>query len=88
MNDEHTLRIKELEAENEKLRRGLDIYQRERDRYKNNNPSVTGYYFLSGGHGAVDNNMLPQFVRICPAYGCAWEQVYERTDRTISYEGS
>jgi len=32
--------------------------------------------------------MLPQFVTICPAYGAGWEQVYEKTDRTISLEGS
>jgi len=49
---------------------------------------MTGAYFLSGGHGNVDSNMLPEYVRIVPAYGCAWEQVYVKTDRTISYEGS
>ena len=81
-------RIAELEAENDKLRKGLDIYQRERDRFKHNKPEVTGVYFLSGGYGEVDTNMLPQFVRIVPAYGCAWEQIYEKTDKTISYEGS
>jgi hypothetical protein len=32
--------------------------------------------------------MLPQFVEICPAYGCAWVKIYEDTGRTISYEGS
>ena len=31
-------RIAELEAENDKLRKGLDIYQRERDRFKHNKP--------------------------------------------------
>lgn len=81
-------KIAELEAENEKLRKGLEIYQRERDRFKHGNPEMSGAYFLSGGHGEADDNMLPQFVRIVPAYGCAWEQVYEKTDKTISYEGS
>lgn len=81
-------RIDMLEAENEKLRKGLEIYKRERERFKHNKPEMTGAYFLSGGYGEKDDNLLPQFVRIVPAYGCAWEQVYEKTDRTISYEGS
>ena len=81
-------KIAELEAENEKLRKGLEIYNRERERFKHSNPEMTGAYFLSGGYGETDDNMLPQFVRIVPAYGCAWEQVYVKTDKTISYEGS
>lgn len=81
-------RIEMLEAENEKLRKGLEIYQRERDRFKHNKPEITGDFFLTGGHGEEDDNMLPEYVRICPAYGCAWEQVYVKTDKTISYEGS
>jgi Fe-S cluster assembly scaffold protein SufB len=68
--------------------KALDIYKRERDRFRHAHPEMTGEYFLSGGYGETDGNMLPQFVRIVPAYGCAWEQIYERTDRTISYEGS
>lgn len=71
-----------------KLERALDVYKRERDRFRHAHPEITGEYFLSGGHGERDNNLLPQFVTIVPAYGCAWEQVYERTDRTVSYEGS
>jgi len=68
--------------------KALDIYKRERDRFKHNYPEITGEYFLAGGHGEVDDNLLPQFVSIVPAYGCAWEQVYEKTDRTFSLEGS
>jgi hypothetical protein len=68
--------------------KGLGLYQRERDRYRHAKPEITGAYFLSGGHGETDANMLPDFVRIVPAYGCAWEQVYQKTDRSISYEGS
>ena len=81
-------RIEDLEAENAKLRKGLELYQRERDRFKHTHPEMSGSYFLSGGHGDVDDNLLPQFVQIVPAYGCAWVQVYEKTDKTISYEGS
>jgi hypothetical protein len=70
------------------LRRALDLYERERARFRHAHPEMTGVYFLSGGHGIADDNELPQYVRICPAYGCNWEQVYEKTDRTISYEGA
>lgn len=81
-------RIEELEAENKKLRKGLDIYQRERDRYKHATPEMTGAYFLSGGHGPRDDNQMPQFVEVVPAYGCGWSMIYEYTGRTIMYEGS
>lgn len=68
--------------------KSLEIYHRERDRFRHAKPELTGEFFLTGGHGNKDGNMLPQFVTICPAYGCAWEQVYEKTARTITYEGS
>ena len=72
----------------EKLEKALEIYERERSRFKHSHPEITGAYFLTGGHGDRDNNELPQYVNICPAYGCAWEQIYERADKTITYEGS
>jgi len=79
-----------LEAadEIEKLRKALDIYERERDRFRHAKPEITGEYFLAGGHGERDANQLPQYVRICPAYGCAFEVVYEKTEKTVIYEGS
>lgn len=81
-------KIEMLENEVRHLRKALEIYERERDRFKHSNAEITGAYFLTGGHGEKDDNMLPEYVRICPAYGCAWEQVYVKTDKTISYEGS
>jgi hypothetical protein len=72
----------------EKLEKALSIYQRERDRFRHAHPEMTGEYFLAGGHGLKDDNQMPQFVEICPAYGCAWTMVYEDTGRKISYEGS
>ena len=81
-------RIEELEAENEKLLKALDIYERERNRFKHAKPEITGAYFLSGGHGPKDDNHMPQFVEVVPAYGCGWSMIYEDTGRTISYEGS
>lgn len=77
----------ELVEENARLRKALKIYGRERERFKHTYPEVTGAYFLTGGYGDIDSNQLPEYIRICPAYGCAWEQVYVKTDRTISYEG-
>ena len=87
MTTEHD-RIERLEAENKKLHRLLDLYERERDRFRHNKPEMTGAYFLSGGHGLKDDNQMPQFVEICPAYGCAWTMIYEDSGRTVSYEGS
>jgi hypothetical protein len=70
------------------LRKSLELYERERTRFRHSHPEMTGAYFLAGGHGLKDDNDLPQFVEICPAYGCAWVKVYEDTGQTISYEGS
>lgn len=81
-------RIDELEAENAKLRKALEIYERERARFRHAKPEMTGEYFLAGGHGPKDDNQMPQFVEIVPAYGCGWSMIYEDTGRTISYEGS
>lgn len=81
-------RIDELEIENEKLRKALDLYERERNRFKHAKPEMTGEYFLAGGYGPKDDNQMPQFVEIVPAYGCGWSMIYEDTGRTISYEGS
>lgn len=80
--------IEELKSTVEKLTKALAIYAKERERFQHTHPELTGAYFLTGGHGEKDANMLPRFVTICPAYGAAWLQVYEKTDRTISYEGS
>ena len=70
------------------LEKVIEIYERERERFRHAKPEITGEYFLAGGHGDIDSNMLPQFVRICPAYGAGWEQLYQKTDKTVSYEGS
>jgi hypothetical protein len=43
---------------------------------------------LAGVHGKTDENFLPKYIEISPAYGCAWVQIYEKTEKTISYEGS
>ena len=81
-------RIEELELKVKNLRKGIEIYERERNRYKHAHPEWSGAYFLAGGYGDEDDNHLPQFVEIVPAYGCGWSMIYEYTGRTISYEGS
>ena len=81
-------RIAELEEEVAKLHKALEIYERERARFRHAKPEMTGEYFLAGGHGPKDDNQMPQFVEIVPAYGCGWSMIYEDTGRTISYEGS
>lgn len=79
---------REAAEEIERLRKALDLYERERERFRHNAPEITGAYFLAGGHGEKDANQLPQYVRIVPAYGCAFEVVYQKTEKVISYEGS
>jgi hypothetical protein len=68
--------------------KALEVYKRERDRFRHAHPEITGAYFLAGGFGETDDNMLPQYVEIIPGYGAGWSQIYEKTDRTLSYEGS
>lgn len=80
--------VKELTTERDKLRKALDLYERERERFRHAHPEFTGDFFISGKLGEVDDNGLPDTIEVCPSYGCAWVQLYKKTDRTISYEGS
>ena len=43
-------------------------------------------YFICGEGGEKDSNNLPQQIHICPAYGCDWFQIYEKTDKTFGPE--
>lgn len=45
-------------------------------------------WFVCGEMGEKDQNGLPQYIDVCPAYGVGWYQVYEKTDRSVSTEGS
>lgn len=45
-------------------------------------------WFAWHGFGEKDRNGLPQYIEVVPAHGVGWTQVYERTERTISMEGS
>ena len=81
-------RIEMLENEVKNLRKALEIYERERNRFRHAKPEMTGEFFISGYHGPKDDNVMPQFIEICPAYGVGWVMIYEDTGRKISYEGS
>ncbi len=45
-------------------------------------------WFVCGELGEKDQNNLPKYIEVCPAYGVDWSQIYERTDRTIVGMGS
>lgn len=39
-------------------------------------------FFVSGESGTRDENGLPEYVHIVPAYGLDWHMMYKRTDKT------
>jgi len=80
--------MESLKKENASLLKALEIYQRERDRFRHAHPEISGSFYLAGRHGKTDENFLPEYIEISPAYGCGWVQIYEKTEKTISYEGS
>ena len=41
-----------------------------------------GSYFICGALGSIDENDLPDKLMICPAYGCDWSQIYEKSEKT------
>lgn len=43
-------------------------------------------YFICGEGGEKDRNNLPRQLHICPAFGCDWFQIYERSDKTFGPE--
>ena len=67
-----------------KLRNLVDIYNRIFTH--NLVPDKGFYYFMCGEGGTKDENNLPEKLFICPALGCDWFQVYERTDVTAGSE--
>ena len=45
-------------------------------------------WYVAGGYGEKDQNNLPKYIEVVPAWGVDWSHVYERTDRTIGGMGS
>jgi hypothetical protein len=70
-----------------KLERALELYERERIRFRHAKPEMTGAYFIAGESGNKDNNMLPDRISICPAYGCDWTIQYAKTEFSSAPEG-
>ena len=78
--------IHEAAAEIERLKEKCDRQAMVIRRiYPENFPDT---WFVGGELGEKDQNGLPKFIEVCPAYGVDWTQVYERTDRTIGGMGS
>jgi hypothetical protein len=75
-----TAAIREAAEYIKKLERGLELYERERTRFRHTHPEMTGAYFISGESGNKDRNMLPDRIHICPAYGCDWTVQYAKTE--------
>jgi hypothetical protein len=69
-----------------KLERSLDLYEQERIRFRHAKPEMTGAYFISGESGYKDDNLLPEYIWVCPAYGCGWSQRYVKTDKASGPE--
>lgn len=38
--------------------------------------------FISGISGTKDENNLPEYIHVVPAYGVDWHMMYQRTDKT------
>jgi hypothetical protein len=71
----------------ELLEKSIAAYSRERDRFAHTIPEISGEFFIAGQVGNIDQNYLPEYIEICPAYGAGWTQLYKRTDKTITSEG-
>jgi hypothetical protein len=77
-------RVAELEAEVEKYKTGYDAAMRIiKPAMPDKFPDT---YFICGEGGEKDKNNLPDKIHICPAYGCDWFQIYEKTDKTFGPE--
>lgn len=68
------------------LEKKIKVLERVEMFIKTSRPETSGYYFIAGALGEVDRNLLPKQLLICPAFGCDWMQVYERTERTTGPE--
>ena len=50
-------------------------------------PEMSGYYFICGYGGAVDDNGLPERLSVCPAMGVGWSVTYTKTSEVQNVEG-
>ena len=77
--------LEALEKENKDLKELIGKY---RVVIKSLAPHLFEHFYLAGAAGEVDQNGLPEFIEVCPAYGAGWTMLYQKTDRTISTEGA
>lgn len=76
--------LNDLRVEIERLNGLIEVYNKI---FTHNLVPDKGYfYFVCGEGGKKDKNNLPERLHVCPAYGCDWFQVYERTDKTAGTE--
>ena len=68
----------------EELETLLDKY---RVVFRSLHPHLGEHFFLCGKGGQEDQNGLPEFIEVCPAYGAGWSVTYQKTTRTHMTEG-
>lgn len=68
------------------LEKKLKLFEKVDTYLKTSYPDKSGHFFIAGKLGSVDQNLLPEELLICPAYGCDWMQIYKRTERTTGPE--
>lgn len=78
------LEVEAYEGELKKLRGLIEVYNKIFTH--NLVPDKGFHYFICGDGGEEDDNNLPERLYICPAYGCDWFQIYEKTNQTAGTE--
>lgn len=64
----------------DKLERGLQAYARIKVAMLSTNPEKSNYWFPCGEAGTKNDQGLPQYIDICPAYGADTWTRYSRTN--------
>lgn len=67
------------------LERKLKLLEKVDFVLKTSYPEKTGHYYMSGELGEKDDNGLPEYIQIVPAYGVDWHMLYKR-DRSFGPE--
>jgi hypothetical protein len=76
--------IKDLEAEIARLKQKCDMQAMILRRLTPENHPDT--LFITGIAGSKDHNNMPEKLLVCPAYGCDFSYIYQRTDKTTGPE--
>lgn len=63
----------------DKLERGLETYARIKVAMLSTNPEKTNFWFPCGESGSKNEQGLPQYIDICPAFGADTWTRYSRT---------